>query len=414
MTGLTPTRDRLGFPFACCANGTSAPPLNVSNNLIIFNVHPWAGRYGYGIEAMGFQATYSHNMLQSGIFSSYAQGIAWGNGGTPQPANSTFKFMDNYICGTWSGYPSKLSNYISREGVYGDGYLVDDRQQLPTQVCGHYKHGSDRFAFARRVFWPLTVTLTDPGYTSGAVALGNTSSGIRSTDQLPFQERARRSSTRFPSRSVRRRRLRQSACGERKPTTSYPSGFGFVPSRVVTATYSPAAAIQRLAGVANTFNSLTGKITPAVGGAAESAPKAGGPTLESVTIAPSRAVVAIGGSAQLKAIATFNDGSIKDVTAEFGWQSSDQRSITVNASGVLAGIASAGRQPSLATIKDWRERSRQPALWARWIGRVLLSSPRGEPTPAIGRVLMRRPRPSWWRQRNRSLLKTRISAAPAA
>ena len=42
----------------------------------------------------------------------------------------------------------------------------------------------------------------------------------------------------------------------------------------------------------------------------------------------------------MKAIATFSDGSVKDVTASFGWQSSDARTITANASGMLAGLAS--------------------------------------------------------------------------
>ncbi len=339
---LNPDPGSFGFSFACCANGTSAPPLNVSNNLIIFNVHPWAGRYGYGIEAMGFQATYSHNMLQSGIFSSYAQGIAWGNGGTPQPANATFKFMDNYICGTWSGYPSKLSNYISREGVYGDGYTpLMTGSNFQPKCAATTSMAPTVSPLPGGYSGPLTVTLTDPGYTSGAVALGNTSIWytIDGSTPVPGKGTTQFYTVPFPVSPPKTVKAVGMWGAENQPT-SYPSGFGFVPSRVVTATYSPAAAIQRLAGVANTSNSLTGKITPAVGGAAESAPKAGGPTLESVAIAPSQAVVAIGGSTQLKAIATFNDGSIKDVTAEFGWQSSDQRSITVNASGVLAGIAS--------------------------------------------------------------------------
>jgi hypothetical protein len=62
--------------------------------------------------------------------------------------------------------------------------------------------------------------------------------------------------------------------------------------------------------------------------------------LESVTVTPSKPVVAIGSTTQLKAIATFSDGSVKDVTANFGWQSSDARTITANASGMLAGLAS--------------------------------------------------------------------------
>jgi hypothetical protein len=62
--------------------------------------------------------------------------------------------------------------------------------------------------------------------------------------------------------------------------------------------------------------------------------------LESVTITPSQPVVAIGSTTQLKALATFSDGSVKDVTADFGWQSSDPRTMTANASGLLAGLAS--------------------------------------------------------------------------
>ena len=73
--------------------------------------------------------------------------------------------------------------------------------------------------------------------------------------------------------------------------------------------------------------------TPAENGAVAAA-------LESVTITPSQPAVAIGSTTQLKAIAAFNDGSVKDVTAEFAWQSSDARTITVNASGMLTGLAS--------------------------------------------------------------------------
>ena len=62
-------------------------------------------------------------------------------------------------------------------------------------------------------------------------------------------------------------------------------------------------------------------------------------TLQSVAITPSQPAVAIGSTTQLKAVATFNDGSVKDVTAEFGWQSSDTRTIAANASGVLSGLA---------------------------------------------------------------------------
>ena len=59
----------------------------------------------------------------------------------------------------------------------------------------------------------------------------------------------------------------------------------------------------------------------------------------SVAIVPEQAVVAIGSTTQLKAIATFNDGSTKDVTTEFAWTSSDSRTIAATSSGSLSGLA---------------------------------------------------------------------------
>ena len=51
-------------------------------------------------------------------------------------------------------------------------------------------------------------------------------------------------------------------------------------------------------------------------------------------------MVSIGNTTQLKASATFSDGSVKDVTSEFAWQSSDPRTIATNAAGILSGLAS--------------------------------------------------------------------------
>ncbi len=59
-----------------------------------------------------------------------------------------------------------------------------------------------------------------------------------------------------------------------------------------------------------------------------------------MTIAPSQPVVAIGSTTQLKAVATFNDGSTKDITTDFAWTSSDTRTIGASSSGTLSGLAS--------------------------------------------------------------------------
>jgi hypothetical protein len=127
--------------------------------------------------------------------------------------------------------------------------------------------------------------------------------------------------------------------GASNQPTQYPAGYGFVPSNVVTTSYSAGGATQRPSGVANSSPSLTGKIVTTSGATGESAGAASA-TLASVAITPSPAMVSIGSSIQLKAVATFNDGSVKDVTADFGWQSSDARTITADASGAVAGLAS--------------------------------------------------------------------------
>jgi parallel beta-helix repeat protein len=105
---------------------------------------------------------------------------------------------------------------------------------------------------------------------------------------------------------------------------------------VVTATYASTAAIQRPEVTAHSIASTTDKLASAAAGPPSTAPET---ALESVAIGPSEPVVVIGSTTQLKATATFNDGSVKDVTAEFGWTSSDTRTMTANASGALAGLA---------------------------------------------------------------------------
>ena len=49
--------------------------------------------------------------------------------------------------------------------------------------------------------------------------------------------------------------------------------------------------------------------------------------------------MAIGSTTQLKAIATLNDGSTKDVTTEFAWTYSNNRTIVAASSGSLSGLA---------------------------------------------------------------------------
>ena len=87
--------------------------------------------------------------------------------------------------------------------------------------------------------------------------------------------------------------------------------------------------------------------------------------MASVAVVPAQATVAIGSTTQLKAIATFSDGSTKDVTTDFAWTSSDTRTITATSSGLLSGLATGKAtitgsyqgQPSLGAGSQQHRRS---------------------------------------------------------
>jgi hypothetical protein len=121
--------------------------------------------------------------------------------------------------------------------------------------------------------------------------------------------------------------------GSQNQPTSYASGYGYVPSAVVSASYSVAGSVA--SQPAPNVRSGGGRDTIAAAGNGS----ATGAPLASLAISPAQATVAIGGTTQLKAIATFRDGSTKDVTANFAWTSSDTRTIAVSSSGLLAGLA---------------------------------------------------------------------------
>jgi hypothetical protein len=120
---------------------------------------------------------------------------------------------------------------------------------------------------------------------------------------------------------------------------SYPSGFGYVPSSVVSSSYAPALAPTpaRKTTTAAAASSVIEQPAPAATSPVATSPVA--VNVLSVTVAPAQPVVSIGGISQLVATANFSDGSVKDVTSQVAWQTSDPRTITVSAAGVLSGIA---------------------------------------------------------------------------
>jgi hypothetical protein len=114
---------------------------------------------------------------------------------------------------------------------------------------------------------------------------------------------------------------------------SYPSGYGYVPSAMVSSSFSPALAPAR----SNEASRAT--VTSSISEQAVSRNEGAAVGLTSVTILPSQVAVAVGSNTQLKAIASFSDGSTKDVSTQFAWVSSDTRSVSVSPDGLLSGVA---------------------------------------------------------------------------
>ena len=66
------------------------------------------------------------------------------------------------------------------------------------------------------------------------------------------------------------------------------------------------------------------------------------PTLTSITITPSSPNVQVGGTLQLIATGTNDDGSSKNLTASATWSTDDATKVTVSSTGLIKGIANTG------------------------------------------------------------------------
>jgi hypothetical protein len=185
----------------------------------------------------------------------------------------------------------------------------------------------------------VTVTLTDTGVTNGGVGpQGNTTIYYTTDGSTPTTG----STACNPTPGSTSCSLQVAAgttvqaigmWGSINQPKSYPAGYGFVPSAIVGASYQ--AAVVNRPGV-----NASSRPTLAAGFNAPATV----PVFVSVEIVPANATVNIGGTTQLKALASFADGSTKDVTTEFGWISSDLRTVTVTTSGLVSGLATGKAQ----------------------------------------------------------------------
>jgi len=75
------------------------------------------------------------------------------------------------------------------------------------------------------------------------------------------------------------------------------------------------------------------------------------PTLQSIAVTPSTGSIAPGGTIQMTATGTFDDGSTSNVTSKSTWQSSDTAVAAIGAnSGLVQAASSIASPPGITTI----------------------------------------------------------------
>ena len=311
--------------FACCLSGVIqgtlgfSPSLTFDDNVLVSSLTPGVWPPPFGVEFWGI-GSIGQNSLVEGTFSG---GYVWGYGSAPWAINNNYICGPNMANGDAQAPPNSYiqneeggKNPPSQSGNVTSSSCAAKASAVPTiSPAGGTSTGSQ------------TVTLSTSGANTG---IWYTTDG---STPVPGSGTAKLYSAPFTLSGTTTVNAVGMWGAANQPVT-YPSGYGYVPSSVVTASFVVGSVVKRPgAQISSERGTPTENAAPpASSGQARAA-------LQSVTIVPSVPVLSVGGTTQLKAIATFNDGSVKDVTAEFGWQSSDPRTITANSSGLLAGLA---------------------------------------------------------------------------
>lgn len=222
-----------GQSFACCAGESygqaQAPYLNASNNVVIMNTTPTspATNYAYGSEAWGLNATYNNNLYQGLNTNGHnTAAIAWGYGVPSLISNNT-------ICGTAFNQPyivQEFSNSGSNTPTITGNVTGAAPCTAKTSVAPTISPAAGSQSY------PLTVTMTDPGFTSGAQPLGNHSIYYTTDGSTPTVSSALYTGPITLSAAATVKAIGMWGSGAN--ATSYPAGYGFVPSSAVSAAYT--------------------------------------------------------------------------------------------------------------------------------------------------------------------------------
>jgi hypothetical protein len=299
----------------CCqySNTFGTPSNVVPSNQITNNVEinslATSSASPYAVEMAGNGTNANNNLIQG----SFCKGFVWSFGA------SNWTVSNNTIQGPlMSGASCPTSSigggaYISAEsgGTYAPIQVGNVTGTTPSALPSVSPTISPATGAAT---FPLTVTLTDPGYTTGSQPLGNT--GIWYTTDGSSPVPGSGTATYLPTGGT----FSLGAAGTVKAVgmwgappqpTSYASGYGFFPSTVVSATY-------------------TGGAPPA-------------PTLVSTSLSttPTNGINSanVGGTIQFQTIGNYSDGSSANVTATSFDIRSGGSFCSVTNSGLMTAVA---------------------------------------------------------------------------
>lgn len=216
----------MGFSNPCCNDGATAPGETSNNNVFIWDTAP-NGRNAYTIEWWGKAAQANQNLVQGYTF----YGFAWGYG--LNPGGEAINNIFNVIAG------GTFKCYICDEG-YGAGAPTTITGNIENTTIITYTSVSPTISPAAGSYSsPITVTLTDPGQTSGAGPLGNTSIFYTTDGSTPTIGGGTTQIYTGPfSLAIPATVKTIGMFGAGGNTYTYPSGYGYTPSPEKDAVYT--------------------------------------------------------------------------------------------------------------------------------------------------------------------------------
>jgi hypothetical protein len=236
----TLTYSSMALSAPCCLSGrmqnehsTTAPTDTIQNN-VMFNNLGTSTPTQIGLELAG-NLVATNNLIQGDFCTGGAYGY---NFGTPVIQNNT---AQGYYMSSGAGCTFGPGGFWQEDGCTSCGPLSITNNTTGATPTAIPSVAPSIFPAPGAQSFPLTVTLTDPGYTSGNQPLGNTGIWYTTDGSAPVPGVG----TAHYIASGGTITLSGPATvqavgmwGTSPQPTSYPPGYGFVPSKVVTAAYS--------------------------------------------------------------------------------------------------------------------------------------------------------------------------------